>query len=551
MCGIFAWAGLNVKHFNKAKYDILGIFNDSRGGDSCGVSTDGEIYYGVTTGMKKYSEFIVEKDYVKPFKIPVVIGHTRKSSVGMVNENNAHPFGFGVNEKYDSYEFVGVHNGTLYNHDDLAKDYNIETTVKKINEFKVEVFDRKKIDSEILLEIIYTSKNFKVLSEYNGGAAILFTSINEPDILYAFHGASSETKNGTPIEERPLYYYQENKNSLYISSMAESLIAIGGTLYDNVDEFECNKVYKITNGDLKSAEIFDISRINALQKKEYTYNNISHNSRHDYGYHEDDVMSRQGLFNDLYDLHKDKYWNKKKGKEKEVLKNVDNIYKEESLCNYKNKIYTFNQLRFRRNGHLVTGIFTYFKEYGLIPLNIEPQQVQVTISSIIGKIFSYNSGTFVSHINDSFVDDVHYTVPFKVSEGKTPPIMYIYEGVLMKDSLDYISLKDLGITSYRELSFCSTHPVIDVTVNSKLITHQEILKDGVYYNGKISPFYSGKIYNISNGNLKSIEIVSNVVEDNVKTQKGIIMLPETTSIKKVLPLNINCIKNDKIYKKQV
>ena len=65
MCGIFAWAGENVKHFNKAKFDILGIFNDSRGGDSCGVSTDGEIYYGVLTGMKKYSQFIVEKEVIK------------------------------------------------------------------------------------------------------------------------------------------------------------------------------------------------------------------------------------------------------------------------------------------------------------------------------------------------------------------------------------------------------------------------------------------------------------------------------------------------------
>ena len=34
MCGIWAYSG---KNFNKYKFNILGIFNDSRGGDSCGL----------------------------------------------------------------------------------------------------------------------------------------------------------------------------------------------------------------------------------------------------------------------------------------------------------------------------------------------------------------------------------------------------------------------------------------------------------------------------------------------------------------------------------
>jgi glucosamine 6-phosphate synthetase-like amidotransferase/phosphosugar isomerase protein len=108
MCGIFAWSGSKPELFNKSKFDILGIYNDSRGGDSCGVSTDGEIYYGVTTNCKKYSQFLFEKNYLLPNKFPTVIGHTRKSSVGSVNTENAHPFGFGVNNLNDSYEFVGV-----------------------------------------------------------------------------------------------------------------------------------------------------------------------------------------------------------------------------------------------------------------------------------------------------------------------------------------------------------------------------------------------------------------------------------------------------------
>ena len=57
-CGIFAWSGKDPKKFNKDKFDKLGIFNIERGKDSCGISFDGEVYYGINT-EKLYSNFIV------------------------------------------------------------------------------------------------------------------------------------------------------------------------------------------------------------------------------------------------------------------------------------------------------------------------------------------------------------------------------------------------------------------------------------------------------------------------------------------------------------
>ena len=167
MCGIFAWSGKDPKKFNKDKFDKLGIFNIDRGKDSCGVSFDGEVYYGLNT-EKLYSKFIVNRE-IKPLKYPVVIGHTRQASVGnIVNERNAHPFGFGNNSE-GNYEFVGCHNGTLYNHKDLASTFKIDTaeTIKVQSDHNPNGFYesvRQKIDSEILLEIIYKTKNFKVLS---------------------------------------------------------------------------------------------------------------------------------------------------------------------------------------------------------------------------------------------------------------------------------------------------------------------------------------------------------------------------------------------------
>ena len=79
MCGIFAWSGKDPKKFNKDKFDKLGIFNIDRGKDSCGVSFDGEVYYGLNT-EKLYSKFIVNRE-IKPLKYPVVIGHTRQASI--------------------------------------------------------------------------------------------------------------------------------------------------------------------------------------------------------------------------------------------------------------------------------------------------------------------------------------------------------------------------------------------------------------------------------------------------------------------------------------
>lgn len=100
-----------------------------------------------------------------------------------------------------------------------------------LNKFNVKTEEtRTKIDSEILLEILYNSKNFKVLSEYNGTAALVFINLNEPDCVWVWKGASRSYThaNADVTEERPLFYYQETPNSLYISSIEDSLLTIGG-----------------------------------------------------------------------------------------------------------------------------------------------------------------------------------------------------------------------------------------------------------------------------------------------------------------------------------
>jgi len=224
-CGLFGAAADDVNKINIDKVKILGIFNDIRGGHSCGISVDGDIILG-TYKNKLFKDFITEHTIVQPDTLPVILGHTRKATGGLHNEDNAHPFGFGVNG--DFYDFIGTHNGSLNNEKELAEMYDIldnETTISKFNHKNI----RYKIDSEILLEIIY-KKGFSVLKDYNGAAALALYNTKKPNTIYLYHGASKKTLyNDEQVEERPLFYYQESENVVYYSSIKESLEAINDT----------------------------------------------------------------------------------------------------------------------------------------------------------------------------------------------------------------------------------------------------------------------------------------------------------------------------------
>ena len=531
-CGIFGWAGKSIKQFDKAKFDIQGLYNNSRGGDSCGVTTDGEIYYGVGVS-KHYSDFLIKNNYQLPKNYPVVIGHTRKSSSGAINGDNAHPFGFGNNN--EGFEFIGVHNGTLHNQHELAKTYDVESSVYAMSKYNINTFQRSKNDSEILLECIYKSNNFKVLSEYNGGAALLFTNTLEPNVIYAYRGASKMEKNGvdTLYEERPLYYYVENKNSVYFSSLEESLVAIGGDPIDSIFELDCNTVYKIKDGNILHATKFILSRKNAHQRPYYSYTKFNGKV---YENKKETVVQLPSLKN----------------------KNLDddlNIHNEEVERFYKSPIY-MHRLRYWRNGHLISGIYTWINEYGFKYLTSNSNNIIKETERLIDKPFNLSTGDFIMHteIDDSNEDIIY---PFNTTNGVRPSVLYFNEGVLLETELDFLALQvgTKKVFSVHDLSMMSKHPVVSLATKTVSSLHQNIMLKGEFYTGTICPLGSNKIFNIVEGNLINCRIinttlkpvvnnVSKVDKNEVNISSQFLLPLESKEIKTstTIPINLNKIE---------
>ena len=91
MCGIFGMISKKSKRFNKRAFFTMGVRNDSRGGDSCGVFIDKKVEYGVDK-QKMFIGFFRDSVLLKETnECKVALGHCRKASVGKVSLETAQP----------------------------------------------------------------------------------------------------------------------------------------------------------------------------------------------------------------------------------------------------------------------------------------------------------------------------------------------------------------------------------------------------------------------------------------------------------------------------
>ena len=272
MCGIFAIINQKEDIFDYQTFCTLGVANDRRGGDSCGVFIDGKVEYGIGDKALFESFFWTSDLLNNTASCKIALGHDRKASPGMaVNLQNAHPIIIEEDvpvaegeEPRKEIKFVMVHNGTLYNHEELAKKYIPDIDVKNMT------------DSQIIARLLYYS-GFDWLAEYNGGTAFIAVDYREakPKILIWRGESKKYSTDKTEEEERPLYCNLEN-GRLVLSSIGSYVAICDGNCYI----VPANKVLTYRNGELKIIKSIDRSK--AQQNKIYVATGYSAGTNHTY-----------------------------------------------------------------------------------------------------------------------------------------------------------------------------------------------------------------------------------------------------------------------------
>ena len=300
MCGIWGIVNTKPRKFDYTTFCILGIANDTRGGDSCGYFIDGHYEYGAKDDKKWFQCFFPENEFLKTcFESTIAFGHCRKASVGKIDETTAQPVV--ITNKHGQTEYVLMHNGTIHNYAELAKKYIPKEDITGLT------------DSQVMARIFYY-KGYDVLNEYEGGAvfAIADYRYETPKILL-FKGASKKTKNSKEqSEERPLYFCVDSeKEELIFSSISSYLMALRPNL---------------TTWDLLPNKLCEFNGKDLIPIKEYTRDSVYQNKE----------IVLQTYYNDYYNFYYSKYV---------TLNNLTNTYSNsDGLLQGKHIISSFGEL---------------------------------------------------------------------------------------------------------------------------------------------------------------------------------------------------------------
>lgn len=252
MCGQLGYSG--VKPFDSRKIALLAYLNAfERGMDSTGI-------YSPKNGLFKTKEngcdvFTLGKHTVKEDNL--LMAHFRAATVGNKEVKNAHPFQRG--------RYILQHNGTLTNHWDILKKYNLN-------------FADYWVDSDVICGAIEACGDItEVLKQINGGAAIIIHDIEQPNRLYVFRN-----------KERPLWKgYIDGQ--MYISSIWQSLFLIGCIA---IKEFKPDTLYTIEEGAIKQSNYI----------KNTPYKTVSKNNSNNYSSNNLPITTNSGLDNNIYKL---------------------------------------------------------------------------------------------------------------------------------------------------------------------------------------------------------------------------------------------------------
>ena len=281
MCGIFGIINNKSSKFDSITFNLLGFHNDSRGGDSCGIFIDGKVEYG-TDKLKLYQNFYLKSELLKQTKTcKIALGHCRKASVGGVSPEKAQPVVIYDSEDEKKINFVLIHNGTISNYTELAKEYIPDIDTKNMT------------DSQILANIIYNCGT-DVFGEYIGAGVFVFTDYRkeEPE-TYIFKGESKEYYSSTTTtEERPLCFVSD-KNKFIFSSLPNYLAALQPNL--TVYDIPTNKLMIVRN-----CELYTVKEYDRTNKNRSGYTPSKSIALQQAGWDYEDYIEEYGEYPDIY-----------------------------------------------------------------------------------------------------------------------------------------------------------------------------------------------------------------------------------------------------------
>ena len=243
MCGIFGTISRKAKPFNKRAFCTMGVRNDSRGGDSCGVFIDGFAEYGVDK-QKLFIDFFRDSFLIeRTTECKVALGHCRKASVGKVSLETAQPVV--LKNEQGEVDYVLIHNGTVYNYQELAKKYIPEIDITGLT------------DSQVMARIFYHA-GYDALDEYQGGAVFVIHDYRINRTL-VFKGSSKKYQYSKEAEEeRPLYYCWHNGRFCF-SSIFETLYAF--YYEETIYTLAPNKLLSIRDNKLKLVKEYNREKV--------------------------------------------------------------------------------------------------------------------------------------------------------------------------------------------------------------------------------------------------------------------------------------------------
>lgn len=240
-CGLTGFSGKNS--FDIMKMKLLLYWNSiERGKDATGIFTPKT---GVIKDNVEAKFYLTSERMAKIKADTLLIGHVRAKTIGVNTAANAHPFEYG--------DIIMAHNGTLSNHWSLAGTYDMA----------VKDFD---VDSQIIANAINLNfqetpngSNIKVLSQYDGAAALLFYN-KDQDLMYAWHD-----------KDRPLFYGYVGED-MYISSIEATLKVIECT---DIKEFPINTLHAIKDGQIIGTQVYEKYVSISNKRKESVIMNLS------------------------------------------------------------------------------------------------------------------------------------------------------------------------------------------------------------------------------------------------------------------------------------